>query len=220
MLPARSLPSATFRDLGGLSCRGGRTVAPKRFFRCGDPLLLDGPTRELFRAAKFQLVVDLRTSDEQAADVQVRDWGVTSIPLFNAIRPNWLNPSDQAPAATAKRYLEMLADGLDSIVRLVHLVAEHGSTPAVVHCAAGRDRTGIVVACVLKLLGADDEAIAADYALSDFSLDGARAHAETMRLFLASAQGSLGTLEALLRTRGLRPDIVSRLVTNLTIPSD
>ena len=46
-----------------------------------------------------------------------------------------------------------------------------GALPALVHCAAGQDRTGIVIALVLGVLGVPDEVIAADYALSSRYLD-------------------------------------------------
>ena len=46
-------------------------------------------------------------------------------------------------------------------------LAEEETYPAVIHCAAGKDRTGIVVALVLRSAGVPDEAIVADYALTD-----------------------------------------------------
>jgi len=59
------------------------------------------------------------------------------------------------------RYLHMLREGAESIARIVELVAE--PTPALFHCAAGKDRTGVVAAVLLGLLGVSAEEIATDY---------------------------------------------------------
>ncbi|HSR83308.1 MAG TPA: tyrosine-protein phosphatase, partial [Streptosporangiaceae bacterium] len=53
----------------------------------------------------------------------------------------------------------------------IKVLAEAGAMPALVHCSAGKDRTGVVVALILALLGVPDEVIAADYELSAANLD-------------------------------------------------
>src|SRR5262249_40502205 len=58
----------------------------------------------------------------------------------------------------------------DRIARVVTLLAD-AEAPAVFHCAAGKDRTGVVSAIVLGLLGVPDEVIVADYAATRESLD-------------------------------------------------
>jgi protein-tyrosine phosphatase len=63
-------------------------------------------------------------------------------------------------------YLAMIEHGRDRIASAIRALAEPGALPAVFHCAAGKDRTGIVAALVLSLCGVDDETIADDYALS------------------------------------------------------
>jgi protein-tyrosine phosphatase len=59
------------------------------------------------------------------------------------------------------RYLDMLTDGATSLAEIVVLVAE--GQPALFHCAAGKDRTGVVAAVLLGLLGVEREEIVADY---------------------------------------------------------
>jgi protein tyrosine/serine phosphatase len=66
----------------------------------------------------------------------------------------------------ADRYVEMLTTGRDAIARTLHVLADTDSFPLVFHCAAGKDRTGVVAAVVLSLLGVSDDDIAADYSLS------------------------------------------------------
>ncbi len=78
----------------------------------------------------------------------------------------------------------MLSDGSETLVKAVIVLGDHDAYPLAIHCGAGRDRTGIIVACVLDLLDVEDNAIASDYALSDRAVDdGGRAPAQLSRLF-------------------------------------
>lgn len=69
----------------------------------------------------------------------------------------------------------MAAEGAGRLAALVRWFADPATPPALVHCAAGKDRTGIVAACVLELLGADDDTIVADYPRTRLALDAIRA---------------------------------------------
>ncbi len=61
-------------------------------------------------------------------------------------------------------------------------MADADTHPIVVHCLAGKDRTGVVVALVLALLGVPDETVAEDYALSNLAMAALRARAEASRV--------------------------------------
>ena len=61
-----------------------------------------------------------------------------------------------------------------SIASAVRALARPGGVPGLVHCTAGKDRTGIVIALVLSAIGASDVVVAADYALSSLYLDPTR----------------------------------------------
>jgi protein tyrosine/serine phosphatase len=60
----------------------------------------------------------------------------------------------------------MLVTGRDAIASALHILADADSLPLVFHCAAGKDRTGVVAAIVLSVLGVSDDDIATDYSLS------------------------------------------------------
>jgi protein-tyrosine phosphatase len=66
--------------------------------------------------------------------------------------------------------VDLRSTGEVGIARVITALAEC-STPAVYHCTAGKDRTGLISAIVLGLLGVPDEFIVADYAASQESLD-------------------------------------------------
>ena len=67
----------------------------------------------------------------------------------------------------ADRYLNFAEDGRAGLADALRLIADPAAAPVVVHCMAGKDRTGVVCALTLSLLGVSDADIAADYALTD-----------------------------------------------------
>jgi protein tyrosine/serine phosphatase len=66
----------------------------------------------------------------------------------------------------AGHYLAMLAEKGDVLAGMIKLLADDEALPAVFHCEAGCDRTGVLAAAVLSLLGVPDDVIAEDYALT------------------------------------------------------
>jgi protein-tyrosine phosphatase len=159
-----------FRDLGGYPTRDGGHLRWRRLFRA------DGLTRltEEDCAALTELglstVIDLRTESE-AGDlgrfpVERVQVDYHHLPLSESIPgteevPDW----GEAQFVTA-RYTHLLKEGRASIARAIGLLASDGSLPAVFHCSAGKDRTGVLAAVVLGGLGVPDEVIVDDYALS------------------------------------------------------
>jgi aminoglycoside phosphotransferase (APT) family kinase protein len=199
--------SLNLRDLGGLSTRAGLVVVRGRFFRSADPVRCG--SADVLGSIGLRSAIDLRTSAELAErdnEFTLRGCEHIHHPLFEMARANWIAPPDQTPQATATRYFEMLHDGAPALVKIVTELAHRASDPFVIHCAAGRDRTGIVVACLLDLLDVTDDGIAADYAASDaFVQDGGRAHTRTMLEFLALVRARYGSTRELLRGQGV-PD--------------
>lgn len=213
-------PSLNLRDLGGLPTRNTLTLATGRVYRSGEPARFDSMVgHELARALGLRTIVDLRTSKE------VEQRGTVPLPLscrhlhrplFENALPHWTDPPDDGPRATATRYLEMLHGGTRTLVDVVQELGERAAYPFLIHCAAGRDRTGIVVACVLDLLDVTDEAIAFDYALSDQAVnDGGRAHPETMLEFLTLLRKHHGSTRELLKAHSLTQDALDRVTRNL-----
>ena len=157
-----------FRSLDGIVLSGGMKMASSRLFRSAAPEPGNvSEFAELVRSHGIRTVVDLRTTDERAQSVGILERLITadwiSIPLFETIEQHWANPSDLSPKATSVRYLEMLVSGVPSIIRILDLASEPGTAPILFHCAKGRDRTGIVVASILMLLGADPDSVSEDY---------------------------------------------------------
>ena len=86
--------------------------------------------------------------------------------------PRQLAPDADAGEVLGELYVEMLDVGAPALAESLRLIARPGGLPAVFHCAAGKDRTGVLAALVLGLLGVDDDVIVEDYALSARAMDG------------------------------------------------
>lgn len=159
------------RDLGGYSGADGRTVKWGRLIRADSLSRLKEPDLDRLRALGIRTVVDLRTSGEVDADgrVPLEDGSVTyhQVSLLTALwDPATYVPSDGPEAFLVARYLEMLADPAAPMGLVLSHVMDPARHPLVFHCAGGKDRTGIVAALALGLLGVGLDDIAADYALT------------------------------------------------------
>jgi protein-tyrosine phosphatase len=75
------------------------------------------------------------------------------------------------PGPSPRRYLHYLEIGGDRLARAFELFAEEPRYPFLVHCTAGKDRTGVLVGMIMDVLGADPADIAHEYGLSDASID-------------------------------------------------
>ena len=148
-------------DLGGLPLRGGGTTASGRVWRSAAPDAITAEGWESARAAGLTTVVDLR-NDVERADVRDVD-GVTLVhtptedpddPDFLAECGPWLDHT-RSWGPNLARYPGKFAAVFTAIAD-----ADGG---VLVHCAGGRDRTGLVAAMLLALAGVEDEAIADHY---------------------------------------------------------
>ena len=159
-----------FRDLGGYRTAGGQTVRWRRLFRAdGLQRLTDEDRRDLGDLG-LRTVIDLRSGDELTERGRIA-WPAPGLayhhlPMFDVLPDREEFPTWVESAYVARRYAEMLDEGSEAISQTLRLLADPVTYPAVIHCAAGKDRTGILSAVLLGLMGVPDEDIVADYALS------------------------------------------------------
>jgi protein-tyrosine phosphatase len=162
--------SFNFRDLGGYPTSDGRYVKPGRLYRADGPHALTDGDRRALRALGLATVIDLRTPDEAAERCSYAEHvdGVTlvALPLADVLPDPDELPTWVEPAVVARRYREMLDNGLPAVAQALRVLTTGDALPAVMHCSAGKDRTGILSAIVLGMVGVPDDAIIADYALS------------------------------------------------------
>lgn len=152
-----------FRDLGGLPAGPGHRIRDGLLFRSDTLQALTGQdTAYLVDEVGLQMVVDLRTGRETVEQGR-GPLATTGICYFNA--PLHEAPaSDLPPAEQALHfYLSHIGSPTSQVATVVQVVCALAGRPLLVHCAAGKDRTGLVVALLLRLLGTADDVIVADF---------------------------------------------------------
>jgi protein tyrosine/serine phosphatase len=227
--------SYNFRDFGGLQTADGRTVRSRRLFRSDELHQLTPEDVEILAELGVASLLDLRTMNEvttkRAALLFDRGVRHLHVPLQNeaALDREALKAIAQMPME--ELYASFLDGRKEAIGNIFGLLAEESTYPAVVHCAAGKDRTGVVSAIVLRTLGVPDAEIVADYALTDEPMSKIaarlredkraqypdlpphllRALPETMIGFLARIDARFGSHERFLADAGISESTVIRV---------
>jgi protein tyrosine/serine phosphatase len=160
-----------FRDLGGYTIGSGRTVRWGLVYRADGIHRIEGADLARVAALGIRTVLDLRTRGELTDHGRVAAESMNAsyhhLPLLEKIWERDLLAAElDAVEFLAGRYLAMLDQGAASIVSALDTMADAERLPVVFHCSAGKDRTGVLAAVLLSVLGVSDDDIAADYALS------------------------------------------------------
>jgi protein-tyrosine phosphatase len=157
------------RDVGGLPLREGGTTRTGVLLRSASlRYSTTSDIRHLVEEFGLRLVLDLRTQREierHVSPAAFADAGVETVALsFIPEEGRELPETEDDVDPLTHIYLGYLRDRADNVVTAVRRLAAAG--PTLVHCAAGKDRTGVFVALVLDAVGVDRDAVVADYALS------------------------------------------------------
>jgi protein-tyrosine phosphatase len=161
--------SCNLRDVGELRGWQGRRVPRGRLYRGDSPHHVDPADVAVVHALGLRTIIDLRTHDEVATRP---GWLAHStavalhLPMFDVVPDPEELQAWVDPAHVARRYREMLDDADEVIADVLATLTDPATYPVLVHCTAGKDRTGIVTAIVLGALGVGDDHIASDYAAS------------------------------------------------------
>jgi protein-tyrosine phosphatase len=142
---------------------GGGTVAWRTLLRSDRLSRVDGAGAGMLAELGLRTVIDLRTSYETqlapSPDLHAQGTVTLNISLIG-------EDFSGLPAELAGVYDFIVDARGEAIGAAVRSLARPGALPGLVHCTAGKDRTGIVIAFVLAAIGVPDEHIAADYALT------------------------------------------------------
>ena len=155
------------RDVGGMPAEGGR-VRPGVLLRSGQ---LAGATTVGAAAlrASVEHTIELRDGEEVAAEPsEIEGPDTTHLPLFlGSVRSFF-----EADTSLDDLYLHLLEESGERLVEAIRIISRGQRT--LVHCTVGKDRTGVTVALALSAVGADREAVIADYALTESQLPAQR----------------------------------------------
>lgn len=186
-----NIPGTTnLRDLGGFPAMDGRSIRPGVLFRAealarpGEGVarvaLWDDAHIDRYQALGLSLVIDLRAQHE--SDLAPSAWAEPSAATLRSI------PINEGGEGDATDYVRQLREGTlrsftaddlaqyysDTLRRratqfgeAIAVIGQPGGVPVLVHCAAGKDRTGLLVALILCVLGTPRDLIVADYTLTE-----------------------------------------------------
>lgn len=234
-----------FRDLGGLATGDGRRVVTGRVFRADGLHRASEADVAALATVGLRTVLDLRTPGELAERGVFDHHGVAHhhLPLLAEVwDPEILELEAPAHEFLAARYLEILDEGAGPIGEALRMLAEPANLPLVFHCAAGKDRTGVLAAILLALLGVPDADVVADYARSADAVlrfqewtrtehpewheqmanqpaAYAAAPAEAMQAVLDDVRLRWGSIAGYAADVGAGPDVVEALHTALLVPA-
>ena len=224
-----------FRDLGGYPTADGRRVRWRELFRSDSlHLLTTADVQRLRQELGLGFVIDLRSTAELRKEgrglLEAQAIRFHHLPLFDGERTARTDPPPFA--SLGELYFLMIEHAAPAVGRVVTALAESGC-PAVFHCAAGKDRTGVVSAVLLGLLDVPDEVIVADYAatreqleaivdrlmslegykamLAELPPDTMHAEPETMITLLERVRGTYGAMAEYARHAGVSDDAIATL---------
>lgn len=231
------------RDLGGLPTVDGRVTRSGVLLRADNLQDLTPEDVEELRRRGLGTVLDLRTS----AEVEILGPGpLRATPVKHVhldLIPHGFEgrsvldrtiPDENAPEhAVDHLYFDYVRDAPDEVATALRTVADPNSGAVLVHCAAGKDRTGVIVALALSLVGVRRDAVVADYARTDErieaivgrllgeplyaehaggrELDSFRPHAWNMERFLDRVDSDYGGVHGLAMSIGIDEETVARL---------
>jgi protein-tyrosine phosphatase len=166
--------ASNFRDLGGYRTGDGRLVRWRQLFRSNHLGHLTETDVAIVRGLGVRSAFDFRGSEERAAAVcGLEEIEVHSLPIEPTVVAA-LRARLAAGSLSAAVALEIMRESYRDYVRhnthrfralFAHLLDD--SAPLVIHCTAGKDRTGFACALVLHALGVPDDVIAEDYLLTN-----------------------------------------------------
>jgi protein-tyrosine phosphatase len=176
--PSRHLNLAgasNFRDLGGYPARDGRAVRWRQIFRSNHLGHLTEADIEVLRGLGVRSAFDFRGTEERvAAMCGLAEIAVHSLPVEPTVVAALRAKRDGGVPLSSSDALEVMRDSYRNYVRqntpsfralFAHLIGDHA--PLVIHCTAGKDRTGFACALILHALDVPEDLISEDYLLTN-----------------------------------------------------
>ncbi|QAY59449.1 tyrosine-protein phosphatase [Microbacterium protaetiae] len=176
------------RDTGAIPLRSGGQTRSGVLFRSDALATVTGTGLVELDESPIGTIVDLRTDTERATApnrLPSRPVRTELLSVMEGAAPGMAAPAEMTSEAVhavlqeiptlGDLYIRMLGTAAASFARVARLVATSADSDkagVLVHCTAGKDRTGVAVALLLDAVGAQRDAIVADYAASERNLAG------------------------------------------------
>ena len=167
--------ASNFRDLGGYAGQGGRKVRWRQLFRSNHLGHLTETDIGVLRSLGLRNAFDFRGAEERlAAACAIKEIAVHSLPIEPTVVAALRARRATSPSLSAEDGMDAMRDSYRNYVQhntmrfrglFAHLL--ENPTPLVIHCTAGKDRTGFACALILHALGVAEDVIAEDYLLTN-----------------------------------------------------
>lgn len=203
---AHALIPQTFnsRDVGGMAAAAGG-VRRGALIRSDAPSRLGSQGQTALAELGVRTMVDLREPVERDLDPPELDGlaiDIRTVPILHG------ELEGHRAMTLEESYFHLLEQRGDALAAAVGTLAAPGALPALVFCSAGKDRTGLVVALALDAVGADRQAIVADYACTQRAMDG------PFRAVIEARAAAAGITEQELAVKlGAPPELMQRVLT-------
>jgi protein tyrosine/serine phosphatase len=236
-----------FRDLGGYGTEDGRRVRWGVLYRADTLHRLNEADLQCLVDRDVQTIIDLRSSTEvtEHGRVQLGERAITyhHLPMIDEAQRAAEPERRELPATAGEAYVLMKNAGGAAIAQAIRLLAAPEGLPAVFHCMAGKDRTGILAGVVLSAVGVSDDDVVADYLLTadtrverdaylaahdpdylvflDSLPPGIREVVpESMQVFLDAVRTDHGSMHGFLTDVGVTQDVIEQLKATLLEPAE
>lgn len=164
-----------FRDIGGYLNQDGKRVKKGLYFRAGRQDRMTEKDLVQLSDLNISTQIDLRKQEEvldqgrgPLEDMGAKYINISVIPEGGSDK---LNKLVGDTGISGKRYLGYLEFGPTSWLRLFGILADKENLPVLLHCTAGKDRTGVSTAFLLSVLGVSRDIIEADYLLTNLDTE-------------------------------------------------
>jgi protein-tyrosine phosphatase len=170
-IPTELEGCANFRDVGAVPTANGATLRPRRLFRSNALIAATPGDRRRLQELGIATVIDLRSDDEVAWSDDVVAPGAVRhhLPLADLLGrgDDWERWRD--PMYVADLYFELCLASAASITEVLAVLTDPATYPVVVQCSLGKDRTGVIVALVLRAIGVPVRHIVEEYSRSRYA---------------------------------------------------
>jgi protein-tyrosine phosphatase len=164
-----------FRDIGGMHTPDGRQVRMGKIYRSASLSYITPQGKTAFLALQPCMICDLRSAEEVLNDpdpsfVGVRHEMINMATEGDKAKRLWLllfNPQKLDGLLPQLYTSVILEENAPAIQRVIRLLLDEANYPMIIHCTAGKDRTGVVIALILALIGVPQATIIADYTQSN-----------------------------------------------------
>ena len=164
-----------FRDIGGYPTKEGKKIKKGIYFRTGRQDRMSEKDLAELKNLKISTQIDLRKPEEilDQGKGPLENMGADyiNIPIIPDGGSDQLSRLVGDTGISGKRYLGYLEFGPESWLKIFEILANKDSLPVVLHCTAGKDRTGVSTAFLLSVLGVDRDLIEADYKLTNLDTE-------------------------------------------------